>query len=671
MDLPDVAGLSLTPTKVEEQDMPRVCWPELPYVYKPLLYSDSIRLIRLAPRESGSLDQLVCELLDVRLSETPDFEAISYAWEAAVFPETLHILKECLKITSSLASALRKFQDNNKPRLLWADAVCINQSDVSERSFQVALMHQIYGNATQVLVWLGPGDERTGNVFSLLEHFGTTSSNYGVDPLDFKDRLPWTAAKKATPAQIERLDQIPQKYDLSGMDEFYSLPWFRRLWVVQEITLARHIVLHCGELQALWTTFIRAAIVQYRCVSRGTLSNLRWPKNFDATIAIETARVTYAINSKQPLFGYLKALRLSLCSNDLDRIYSLLAISRIPMSDLPPDYTKSVEDVYVTAAQLMLRNSVTVLQWAGCANRIRGDENDVDSGFVNSDGQSLLGQVCDGMPSWAPDWRRQNALTGLDGGAYQAASKSSPLLSTEPFIKGPPIMIDIDSLKTTLYTKAMSVSCITSIQGLGSRLILNDKEFHEHVIEIKAHYDLWMNKADPNPMNDQLKIFACTILADGQARGTRYYFREPLSTPDLLRLWQDFEATPLAASTPSFAPFQREGAKPRLTDSGAEVFALSESYAYRMALRQILQARVLFATVDGRVGLAPDISRPGDCVVLVAGLSVPLIVRPAGGKGAGFHLIGECYLYGIMHGEIYHRSGSEGVESAWRCMPLV
>ena len=671
MDLPEVAGLSLTPRKVEEQNTARVCCPELPYVYKPLLYSDSIRLIKLTPRKSGLSDQLACELLDVRLSETPDFEAVSYAWEAAVFPDTLHILKEFLKITRSLASALRKFQDNKEPRLLWADAVCINQSDVSERSVQVALMHKIYGNAKQVLVWLGPGDERTGNVFSLLERFGTASSNYGVDPLDFKDRLPWIAAKKATPAQIDLLDQIPQKYDLSGMDEFYSLPWFRRLWVVQEITLARHIVLHCGEFETPWTTLIRAAIVQYRSVSRGTLSNLRLPKNFDATTAIETARVTYAVNPTQPLFGYLKALRRSLCSNDLDRIYSLLAISHIPVSDLSPDYTKSVEDVYVTAAQLMLRNSVTVLQWAGCANRIRGDEKDIESGFVNSNGESVLGQLCDGMPSWAPDWRRQNALIGLNGGAYQAASKSSPLLSTDPFVKGPPIVLDIDPSKSTLYTKAMSVSCITGIKGLGPRVILNDKEFHEHVIEIKAHYDLWMKKVDPKPVNDQLKMFACTILAEGQAGGTRYYFRETLSTPDLLRLWQDFEATLLAASTPSFALFQRVGAKPRITDSGVEVFALSESYAYRMALRQILQARVLFTTIDGRVGLAPDISHAGDCVVLVAGLSVPLIVRPAGSNGAGFHLIGECYLYGLMNGEIYNQSKSEDVESLWRCMPLL
>ncbi|MDI1487657.1 MAG: hypothetical protein OHK93_006928 [Ramalina farinacea] len=659
-------------TRIEDQNTPRLCWPELPYVYKPLLYSDSIRLIKLEPRESGFSDQLTCELLDVRLSETPDFEAISYAWEAAVFPDTLHILKEFLKITSSLASALRKFQDSNEPRLLWADAVCINQSDVPERSSQVALMHQIYGNAKQVLVWLGPGDERTGNVFSLLERFGTASSNYGVDPLDLKDRLPWIAAKKATPAQTELLDQIPQKYDLSGMDEFYSLPWFRRLWVVQEITLARHIVLHCGGFETLWTILVRAAIVQYRCVWRATLSNLRLPKNFDATIAIETARRTYAVNSNQPLFGYLKALRLSLCSNDLDRIYSLLAISRIPVSDLPPDYTKSVEDVYVTAAQLMLRNSVTVLQWAGCANRIRGDEKDIESGFVNSDGESGLGQLCDRMPSWAPDWRRrQNALIGLDGGAYQAASKSTPLLSTDPFIKGPPIVLDIDPSKTTIYTKAMSVSCIVSIKGLGPRVILNDKDFHERVIEIKAHYDLWMEKVGPKPVDDQLKMFACTILAGGQAGGTRYYFRETLSTPDLLRLWQDFEATPLAASTPSFAPFQRVGAKPRITDSGVEVFALSESYAYRMALRQILQARNLFVTTDGQVGLAPDISRPGDCVVLVAGLSVPLVVRPARGNEAGLHLIGECYLYGLMHGEIYNQSKSEDVESLWRCMPLV
>ena len=642
MDLPEVAGLSLTPRKVEEQTTPRVYCPELPYVFKPLLHSDSIRLIKLAPRESGFSDQLACELLEVRLSKPPAFEAISYAWEATVFPETLRVLEGFLKITSSLASALRKFRDNSEPRLLWADAVCINQSDISERSSQVALMHQIYGNAKQVLVWLGPGDERTGHVFSLFERLSTASPDYGVDPLDFKDPQPWTAAKEMTPAQIELLDQIPQTYDLNGMDEFYSLPWFRRLWVVQEITLARHIVLHCGEFETPWTTLIRAAVVQYRSVSLATLSNLGWARNFDATIAIETARVTYAVNHNQLLFGYLKTLTRSLCSNDSDRIYSLLAISRIPVSDLPPDYTKSVEDEYVSAAQLMLRESVAVLQWAGCANRIRGDEKDFESGFVNSDGESTLEQLCDGMPSWAPDWRCQNAQIRLGEGTYRAASDSSPLLSTDPSIKGPRIVLDIDPSKSTLYTKAMFVSDIVSIKGLGPRVTLNDKDFREHVLEIKNHYDLWMEKVNSTPLDDHLKIFARTIVTEGQAGGIRYHFRETPTTPDLLRLWQQFEATPLAASTPNFAPFQRVGAEPRITDSDVKVPALSESYAYRMALRRVLKERNLFLTVDGRVGLAPDISRPGDCVVLVAGLSAPLVVRPARSNVAGFHLIGEC-----------------------------
>lgn len=41
----------------------------------------------------------------------------------------------------------------------WADAICINQQDIKERTQQVQLMGQIYGSAETVYSWLGPRDQ--------------------------------------------------------------------------------------------------------------------------------------------------------------------------------------------------------------------------------------------------------------------------------------------------------------------------------------------------------------------------------------------------------------------------------------------------------------------------------------------------------------------------------
>jgi hypothetical protein len=47
---------------------------------------------------------------------------------------------------------------SDKPRVLWIDAICIDQSSQSEKGEQVAFMSTIYSTAKQNLVYLGEDD---------------------------------------------------------------------------------------------------------------------------------------------------------------------------------------------------------------------------------------------------------------------------------------------------------------------------------------------------------------------------------------------------------------------------------------------------------------------------------------------------------------------------------
>lgn len=47
----------------------------------------------------------------------------------------------------------------NKPPQMWADAVCINQTDLDERSSQVTIMCDIYKDARNCQIWLGTVEE--------------------------------------------------------------------------------------------------------------------------------------------------------------------------------------------------------------------------------------------------------------------------------------------------------------------------------------------------------------------------------------------------------------------------------------------------------------------------------------------------------------------------------
>jgi hypothetical protein len=79
-----------------------------------------------------------------------------------------------------------------------------------------------------------------------------------------------------------------------------------------------------------------------------------------------------------------------------------------------------------------------------------------------------------------------------------------------------------------------------------------------------------------------------------------------------------------------------------------------------------LQAKVLFEACDGRrffvtdtghIGLAPDFARVGDSVHVLKGASVPFIFRENPHSYANelmtVRLVGECYVQGIMRGEIW------------------
>jgi len=59
-------------------------------------------------------------------------------------------------------------------------------------------------------------------------------------------------------------------------------------------------------------------------------------------------------------------------------------------------------------------------------------------------------------------------------------------------------------------------------------------------------------------------------------------------------------------------------------------------------------------TSKGYVGLVPSSVRVRDCIGLFKGAKVPLVLRKAGTKEAGYLLVGECYIHGIMQGEAFN-----------------
>ncbi|RDW87387.1 hypothetical protein BP5796_03081 [Coleophoma crateriformis] len=279
--------------------------------YNDLKSKDSIRILRLQPTHSTEAG-LCASFSEARLEEITPYEAISYTWGAEVFPETLQFPGGCLKVIESLASALKTFRYTDRDRILWADAVCINQKNDVEKGHQVAMMNEIYKIADRALVWLGDGDE------------STAYSIQGASP----QVAAWLKADELrdSTTSMERV--------IGSTDE--------------KLQEDHEAILDGSELEPRLPT-----LSQNSSVSDMIISHAHEPRFRDI---VET-------------------IRGQSCTNDRDRIYALLNLQS-PSTRLPiePDYSKSVPHVYIEyALKSLQQGNFENLYDAGMWYR---DEND-------------------------------------------------------------------------------------------------------------------------------------------------------------------------------------------------------------------------------------------------------------------------------------------------------
>jgi hypothetical protein len=132
------------------------------------------------------------------------------------------------------------------PRRLWVDAICINQGDTPEREAQVSIMHRIFSTATDVIAWIGEDngapDRRAIDFIRELGVWGKSrvtakaGSRHSNVPLD-RETFAWL--ESITPFGM--VDSV--WLDLIALLE---RPWFSRIWIVQEVVLAKEVTIRCG-----------------------------------------------------------------------------------------------------------------------------------------------------------------------------------------------------------------------------------------------------------------------------------------------------------------------------------------------------------------------------------------------------------------------------------------
>lgn len=185
------------------------------YSYQPLA-NGHIRLLRLFPHEDEHAD-IRCQLFQYPLSGsrkgTHRYEALSYCWGHPKKVSKVLTDVGWIQVTRNLHTALSRLRDPLLERVIWTDAICINQKDLEERSQQVQLMAEIYARASCVIVWL---EDVTNDYY-----------------LDSKAR----AISDQALQSIRRAAEQPHKQSSNNKEEekavtkLLTRSWFRRIWV--------------------------------------------------------------------------------------------------------------------------------------------------------------------------------------------------------------------------------------------------------------------------------------------------------------------------------------------------------------------------------------------------------------------------------------------------------
>ncbi|KAF2994066.1 hypothetical protein E8E13_002425 [Curvularia kusanoi] len=144
-------------------------------------------------------------------------------------------------ITKNLECGLRHLRSNQSARVLWVDAICIDQKDYNERSKQVAMIGEIYNKAC---------------VFDILREFQARKRETLV-PAHFDAAQQLHCYRQLFCGIVQKsAGHLPERCSLDDAALYKEINWlrplfdrcyWRRVWIVQELTLAKSVIVCCRD----------------------------------------------------------------------------------------------------------------------------------------------------------------------------------------------------------------------------------------------------------------------------------------------------------------------------------------------------------------------------------------------------------------------------------------
>ncbi|KAI0456568.1 heterokaryon incompatibility protein-domain-containing protein [Xylaria acuta] len=552
-------------------------------------------------------------------------------------------------------------QSKRIPSLFWADAVCINQEDETEKSHQVTLMRTIYQNAFVVISWMGPDDD--GLISLAIKWLSLIASEMRrkLQRQPDDDVFSWM---RRYPEIFRTGDGYPLDNKIwNAIHDFLHLSYWRRIWILQEMVLAKSSWMISGDVSIDYDSLTMAwrwsEIIQYHRMEKPSFfpaplwNRLALP----GYVGWEVLRTVFGYrggifsNPKNP-YGSARKLSALLytksyhATDPRDKIYGLLGLIE---SDITPDYSRSVVDLYCEAAEKLLKEvgSLEPLNVAG---------------IHNSNATAF------GLPSWVPNWHDismgdQNPIAPqpyradegikdfLSGDAFKVVDRT---LNAHGFVCESVDRVEPDFDNRTFFQFCCDYVSrdtggdfyITGIPRLQAIFRTVFMDVHPETVARFSRaphrfaFEFIRDIIPEDDIQNAAALLRCLGLHPGEefleSYRRRFYDTAGVSEEELRLLLEASLRFDKIHGPDDFLCLWLH----------VKQSVLSDFSVYAQIIRALHHR--FFHTANGHLGLGPPATLPGDLVCVLSGCTMPLILRRV---DSHYVLVGQCHVLGLMDGE--------------------
>jgi hypothetical protein len=608
------------------------------YEYENLTTDRHIRLLEIS--RQYPFGPIRCEIISKSLDERFDYESISYAWGDKEKTHKIKVGNCQLAVTANAFEIIRDRAFFLKTRLIWIDAICINQTDETEKSGQIQLMRTIYRQASWVIVWLGNAPDAT-EAMRFISRLYAKMHKYDLSNEELKSILAIGSQSPGWPAFCHLL----------------GLPYWTRVWIIQEVAVASNVYISYGGESMTWEFFISVLRGLYR-EGMGSVFVLSEVDHIPQSLPIQEKNQIYMVadirdrvRSKKPI-SFRTLLHLSLkCEATVrkDKIFAIRGIAdeHAQQAIAPKDYELGEKEVYILASRYLL---------------YRNDPFDL----LNRAGIGYRREIS-GLPSWVVDWSSPpncNSLWREPGfpSRYRASGSTNPnvrAIANSTFITVTGHITDeIEDLApvfldgTSLEPQAIFAKFPVIFQATCRLARLSSKGGVERSQEsTQAQNEIYLPSRQP-----LREAFWRTLIGDTYEEGTDAVWPAPgiyssyFSSFDRMNrmlptlLSESAALTELLAFYPDCAPERPEDLLARMREDE------KASGKFARACASCGRGRRLARTRNGYLAMVPPLAQKGDLTAVLLGGQSCFILRREGELGM-YKLVGDAYVHGMMDGE--------------------